>query len=202
MCAGEISLAVTVQAVIWEYAGWIGKLTDCHSSEHTSRSWLVSPGTSPQASTHWSGVSVLVQAGHLNLTSCVSEVLVLGPVSAGLTYWPLFWDWSWTWDAGNLVFSPVSSQSPFILAWASWLGPGSSITLSGTTEGGCAYHHPGPSRVLCPVGEDTAYAGATLGSQLISLTEAAPDASSHEQWQQVLNKCMSLQSGRDGARLS
>lgn len=24
--------------------------------------------------------------------SCVSEVLVLGPISAGLTYWTVFWD--------------------------------------------------------------------------------------------------------------
>lgn len=52
MCAGEISLAVTVRLVTWEYAGWIGKLTGCHSSEHTAKSRLASPGTSPLVSAH------------------------------------------------------------------------------------------------------------------------------------------------------
>ena len=64
-----------------------------------------------------------------------------------------------------------SGLSPFILAWSSWLGPGSSITLPGTTERGCVSHHPGPVWLLCSTGEDTACPGATLCCQLIPLME-------------------------------
>lgn len=134
--------------------------------------------------------------------SCVSEVLVLGPISAGLTYWTVFWDYSQTCGIGNLVSSPVSSLSAFIHAWVAWMGPDLSIIHPGTTEGGCAYHCPGPVWVLWPYGEVIDCSGATVSFQLNPPERAATASSSQEHWQQVQNKCMSLQLGRGGGRYS